>query len=282
MLEVVKQTFAEYGDDKVPLLAAALAYFSVFSLAPLLIILITVLVFFGAGDAQDMILEQVQETVGEDAAGMVESMIENRREEGGGTLATIAGVVVLLFASTTLFAQLKTALNIIWKSEPESETKLGGVKNLVMARVRSLGLIIAIGVLLLLAFLLSTVVSAVINATGDALPGGPGLWLNLNRLVAFAALVGVFALVFKVLPNAEVPWRAVLVGATVTAALFVFGSWAFGIYMSTVAVESAYGAAGSLVVLLLWIYFSAQIVLLGGEFTHVYARRKLDAIARPG
>ena len=283
MLEIIKQTVKEYGDDNAPLLAAALAYFSVFSIAPLLIIMIAVLVFFGAGDAQDTVLELVQEVVGEEGAEMVETMIEAQEEEGGGLVATITGLVVLLFAATTLFAQLKRALNIIWGSEPEPEGRLGGVKALVMTRVKSLGLIIAIGLLLLIAFFLTTVVSAAVSAAGDVLPGGPAIWLWLNRLVAFAALVLVFVLVFRFLPNAQVPWRAIWIGSTVTALLFVVGSWLFGIYISNVAVASAYGAAGSLVVLLLWVYFSAQIVLLGGELTQVLSRRGPgdDGIQRP-
>jgi membrane protein len=283
MLEIVKQTVKEYGDDNAPLLAAALAYFSVFSIAPLLIIMIAVLVFLGAGGAQETVLGIVQEVVGDEGAEMVGTMIEAQAEQGGGTVATIIGIVVLLFAATTLFAQLKRALNIIWKTEPEPETKLGGIRALVMARVRSLGLILAIGVLLLLAFFLSTVVSAVVNAAGDALPGGPGIWLMLNRLVAFVALVLVFVLVFRVLPNAWPPWRAVWIGSVTTAVLFVVLAWGFGIYVSTVAVDSAYGAAGSMVVLLLWVFFSSQIVLLGGELTQVLSRRGKgdDAIKRP-
>jgi membrane protein len=283
MLDILKQTVKEYGEDNAPLLAAALAYFSVFSIAPLLILLIAVLVFFGAGDAQGTVLGIVEDVVGEGAAEMVETMIEAQEDEGGGTIATIIGIAVLLFAATTLFAQLKRALNIIWNTEPEPESAMGGVKNLVMTRVKSLGLIVAIGVLLLLALFLTTVVSAAVSAAGAALPGGPALWLMLNRVVAFAALVAVFVLVFRFLPNAEVPWRAILIGSTATAALFVLGSWLFGIYIANVAVDSAYGAAGSLVVLLLWVYFSAQIVLLGGEFTQVLARRESDsdAVVRP-
>jgi membrane protein len=282
MLDVLKRTMKEYGDDNAPFLAAALAYFSVFSLAPMLVILIAVLVFFGQGDAQNTILDEVRQVAGGDAAEMVRTMIQSQADgASGGVIATIVGVVVLLFAATTLFAQLKRSLNIIWGSENDPDTKLGGVKRLAVARLKSLGLVLAIGALLMIALFLSTVVSAVVNAAGDLLPGGPGLWLMLNRLVAFAALVAVFVLIFRVLPNAEVPWRAVLIGSTATAALFVVGSWAFGIYVSNVAVASAYGAAGSLVVLLLWVYVSAQIVLLGGEFTQVIARQRDDGVARP-
>jgi membrane protein len=284
MIEVLKQTAKEYSEDNVPLLAAALAYFSIFSIAPLLIIVISVLVFFGQGEAQATVLGLVQEAVGDDAAEMVASMIENQADNaGGGIVATITGIVVLLFAATTLFAQLKKALNIIWRTEPDPETARGGVGQVVRTRLKSLGLILAIGVLLLLAFFLGTIVSAVVSAIGDDLPGGPGIWLMLNRVVALAALVLVFVLIYRLLPNARVPWTPVWIGSVVTALLFVLGSWAFGIYISNVAVASAYGAAGSLVVLLLWVYFSSQIVLLGGELTQVLARRHRgdDGVRRP-
>ena len=283
MLAILKETAQAYGEDNAPLLAAALAYFSVFSLAPLLLIVITVLVFFGAGDAQGAILEQVQSTVGAEGARLVESMIEGQAERGGGLLAMATSILVLFVAATTLFAQLERALNIIWKVEPKSETRLGGVKHLLMARVRSLGLILAIGLLFLIALFLTTVVRAIVSAVGEALPGGTAVWLMLNRGVAFAALVLVFGLVFTLLPNARAPWRAVAAGALTTAALFVVGSWAFGIYIANVAIDSAYGAAGSLVVLLLWVYVSAQVVLIGGELTQVLARRwgGDEALQRP-
>ena len=283
MLAILKDTAKAYGEDNTPLLAAALAYFSVFSLAPLLLIVITVLVFFGAGDAQAAILEQVQAIVGAEGARMVESMIEGQAERGGGMVAVTTSIVVLFVAATTLFAQLERALNIIWKVEPKPETRLGGAKHLLMARVRSLGLILAIGLLFLIALLLTTVVRTIVSAVGDGLPGGAGVWLMLNRGVAFAALVLVFGLVYTLLPNARAPWRAVAVGALVTAALFVLGSWAFGIYIAHVAIDSAYGAAGSLVVLLLWVYVSAQVVLIGGQLTQVLARRwgGDEALQRP-
>jgi membrane protein len=282
MLELLKQTVKEYGEDDVPIRAAALAYFSVFSIAPLLVLLIAVLVFVGAGDAQGTVLGLVEEAVGEDAAEAVAGMIETQQEQGmgGGIIATVIGIVVLLFAATTLFHQLKNALNHIWGVAPETSSALGGVMQLVKARLMSLGLILGIGALLLLALIGTTIVGAVVNAIGDDLPGGPGLWLMLNYIVGFAVLVGVFLLVFMLLPNAEVPWQPGLIGAVVTAVLFVIGTVLFGIYISNVAVADTFGAAGSLVVLLLWVYFSSQIVLFGGEFTQVLARRRYDAITR--
>lgn len=277
MFDIVKQTLREYGEDKAPLLAAALAYFSVFSLAPLLLVLTSVLIFVGAGDAQATVMDLIRDRVGESGAELIEDMIESQAERGGGILATIIGTVALLVGATTLFAQLERALNIIWGVEPEPDSTLGSAKHMAMQRVRSLGLILVIGVLLLLAVFLSTFLSAAIGAATEQLPGGGVIYVWLNRLFVLAVLAVVFAIVFTLLPNASVPKRAVLIGAPVTAVLFVLASWAFGIYMTNVAIESAYGAAGSLVALLLWVFISAHAVLLGAEFTQVVARREDDA-----
>ena len=274
MFDIVKQTLREYGEDKAPLLAAALAYYSVFSLAPLLLVLTSVLVFVGAGEAQTTVMDLIRDRVGDNAAALIDDMIQSQAERGGGILATIIGTVALLVGATTLFAQLERALNIIWDVEPEPDSALGSAKHLAMQRVRSLGLILMIGVLLLLAVFLSTYLSAAIGAATEQLPGGGVIFVWLNRLFVLSVLAVVFGIVFTLLPNASVPRRAVLIGAPVTAVLFVLASWAFGIYVTNVAIESAYGAAGSLVALLLWVFISAHAVLLGAEFTQVVARRE--------
>ncbi len=274
MLDIVKRTVQAYGEDNAPLLAAALAYFSVFSLAPLLVVLIALLVFFGAGEAQATVLRLITDVIGAQGAATVATMIESQAAAGGGAIATATGVAVLLFGATNLFAQIERVLNVVWGARPQHASHLASAKHIVMTRVRSLGLIAAIGGLMLAAFLLTTVAGAAIAAVGDALPGGAWLWRTVNRLVAFGALVLVFALLFKLLPNAHVPWRATWIGATTTAVLFVLGSQLFGVYISNVAVASAYGAAGSLVVLLLWVYVSAQMLLLGAELTCELARAR--------
>jgi membrane protein len=274
VFDIVKETLRTYGERKAPLLAAALAYYSVFSLAPLLLVLTSVLIFVGAGDAQTTVIDVVSERFGESVAELIHDMIQSQAERGGGIWATIIGTIALLVGATTLFAQLERALNIIWDTEPDPDSALGSAKHLAMQRVRSLGLILLIGVLLLLAIFLSTYVSAAIGAATEQLPGGGVIWVWLNRLFALAVLAVVFGIVFTLLPNASVPKRAVLIGAPVTAVLFVLASWAFGIYMTNVAIESAYGAAGSLVALLLWVFISAHAVLLGAVFTKVVAQRE--------
>jgi len=275
MRRIIEASLKRFTDANGPLLAAALAYFSVFSLAPFLVIVIAVLVFFGAGDAQTTVLAIVAEVVGEEGAAIVRTMIEGQARQGGGAFATATSVGILLFAATTLFFQLKRALDILWGTAPEPESVLGGAKVLAGARAKAFGLVLAIGLLLLLALVLSTVVSAAISATGDLLPGGPAPWRILNRAVAFGALVLVFGLTFRLLPNAAAPWRAILIGSLVTATVVVLFTWLFGIYIARVAVAGAYGAAGSLVVLLLWVFFSAQVVLIGASLTRTLARGDL-------
>ena len=271
MLRTIQASLRTFTDANGPLLAAALAYFSVFSLAPLLVILIAVLVFFGAGTAQGTVLAIVAEVVGEEGAAIVGTMIEGQARQGGGVFATVTSVAILLFAATTLFFQLKRALDILWGTAPEPESALGGAKAFVRARAKAFGLVLAIGLLLLLALVLSTVVSAAVSAAGDVLPGGPAPWRILNRLVAFGALALVFGLAFRLLPNATAPWRAIVIGSLVTAAAVLLFTWLFGIYIANVALAGAYGAAGSLVVLLLWVFFSAQVVLIGASLTRTLA-----------
>lgn len=278
MIAIIKETLGEYGKDNAPLLAAALAYFSVFSLAPLLLVLTSALVFVGAGDAQAALMDEVRNLFGSSGAELIDSMIKGQAERGGGTLAAVVGGIALLVAATTLFAQLERVLNIMWGVQPEASSTLGSAKHVVMQRVRSLGLIAVIGLLMLLAVFLSTYVSAAISGATEQLWGGGVILTWLNRLVALALLAVAFGVVFTLLPNATVPRRAVVVGAAVTAVLFVLGSWAFGIYVTNVAIASAYGAAGSLVVLLLWVFISAHTVLFGAELTKVVARRQGDEV----
>ena len=271
MRRIIEASLKRFTDGNGPLLAAALAYFSVFSLAPFLVIVIAVLVFFGAGDAQTTVLAIVADVVGEEGARLVGTMIEGQARQGGSVFATVSSVVILLFAATTLFFQLKRALDLLWGTVPAPESALGGAKALAWARVKALGLLLAVGLLLLLALFLSTVVSAAISAARDVLPGGQAPWRTLNRLVAFGALASVFGLTFRLLPNATAPWRAITIGSLLTAALIVLFTWLFGIYIANVALAGAYGAAGSLVVLLLWVFFSAQVVLIGASLTRTLA-----------
>ena len=276
MLELVKQTFREFLDDDAPRMAAALSYYTVFALPPLLVLLITLLgAVFEPAEVERTLQGQVQGTIGPDAADAIQTMIENASRPGaGGLLATLLSVAALLFGATGAFAQLQKALNTAWEVEPDPES--GGVRGFITKRVLSLGMILAVGFLLLV-FL---VVSAVLAALGEALAGflpdalSGAVLQGLNAAISLAVITLLFAAIFKVLPDAVIGWRDVWVGAAVTALLFVAGKFALGFYIGRSDPGSAYGAAGSLAVILVWIYFSSMIVLLGAEFTQVWARRK--------
>ena len=272
MLDLVKQTFKEWQEDKVPVLASSLAYYTIFSLAPLLIIVIGIMsLFFSQGEAQSQLVAQIQGLFGEDVAGTIRTMIENREQSGGNVLATVIGFLILIVGATGVFVQLQNALNQIWDVKPDPEG--GGIMRIIKVRLLSLGMVLVIGFLLLVSLVLSAVLSALSGMLNGVLPGADWLWNVLNFVISFGVIAGVFALMFKFVPDAQVAWRDVFIGGAVTALLFVIGKTLIGLYLGSSGVASSYGAAGSLVVLLLWVFYSAQIVLFGGEFTQVYAKR---------
>lgn len=272
MLALFKQTFREWSEDQVPVLAAALAYYAVFSIAPLLLIVIGVLgLVLGENAAQSTLMDQVRNAVGPQAADAIQGILQNMDRQGGGVIATVIGVVTLIVGATGVFAQLQNALNTIWEVKPDPEKS--GVRHIIAVRLLSLGMILVIGLLLLVSLVLSAVLSALGEGIAGALPGGAWLWRGVDLLVSLAVITLLFAMIFKVLPDARIAWRDVWVGAALTALLFVIGKFALGLYLGNSGVASSYGAAGSLVVLLLWVYYSMQILLFGGEFTQVYAKR---------
>jgi len=277
MPDLLKTTFSEWQEDQVPVLAAALAYYTVFSLAPLLIIVIAVLgIFFGQGEAQEQLVNQLQSLFGQDVAQTIQTMIEERSQSGGNVAASIVGFLLVIVGATGVFTQLQNALNQIWGVEPDPES---GIWNLIRVRLLSLGMILVIGFLLLVSLVLSAVLSAFGDMLSASLPGGDLLWQGLNFVISLGVITLLFALIFKYLPDIKIRWRDLWVGAGVTALLFVIGKSLIGLYLGSSAVASSYGAAGSLVVLLLWVFYSAQIVLFGGEFTQVYAKRRGEGIA---
>ena len=268
---LLTQTASEWSDDKASMLAAALAYYTIFALAPLLVLIISIasLVFSGA-EAQQTLLEQVRQTVGPDAAGIVQTMISNQGGQSSGIIATIIGFATLAVGATGVFAQLQSALNQIWEVEPKPDT---GILYMVKIRATALGLVLVIGFLLLVSLVLSSLLNAFGGFLSSNLPGGAYLWQILNFVLSLAVIALLFALIFKYLPDVKVAWGDVWVGAFVTALLFGLGRFAISFYISSSSTASTYGAAGSLIILLLWIYYSAQILLFGAEFTQVYGRR---------
>ena len=267
---LLKESALEWSNDGASTLAAALAYYTIFALAPLLIIVISVAgLVFGQGQAQQELLDQITQAVGSDAAGIIRTMLTNTAQSGSGILGTIIGFAILIVGATGLFAQLQNALNKMWNVKPKPSA---GILHMLMVRVLSLGMVLVIGFLLLVSLVLSAALSVVSNYFNGLLPGGDTFWQIVNFIVSTGIITLLFALIFKYLPDVKIAWRDVWVGAFVTALLFALGKFLIGFYIGTSSASSTYGAAGSLVVLLLWIYYSAQILLFGAEFTQVYGR----------
>lgn len=269
--QILKETVAEWNEDNVPLLAAALAYYTIFSLAPLLLIAIAIAgTVLGEEAARGEITGQIQGAVGPVGAKAIEMMLQNASQPGsGGTIATITGVVFLLFGASGVFGQLQTALNTIWEVKPKPGQ---GIVSFLQARFLSFAMVLVIGFLLLVSLILSALLAAVSNFFGSFLPGFIIVGQVLNFVISFGVVTLLFASIYKFLPDVKVPWKNLWVGAAVTALLFNIGKFLLGLYIGNSSIDSTYGAAGSLVVLLIWVFYSAQILLFGAEFTQVYSK----------
>ncbi len=269
---VLRQTIAEWQRDKVSRLAAALAYYTTFSLAPILVIVIAVASsLFEQSTVQSRVIEQLQGLLGQNGADLVtEMLVSAQANDGEGFWATLVSVGLLILGASGLFIQLQDALNTVWNLEVKPDA---GLWRLIRDRLLSFGMILVIGFLLLVSLLLSAALAAVSGLLGDTLFGWDLGWRILNAAVSFGVITLLFGLIYKILPDADLSWRDVRVGAAMTALLFTIGKSLIGLYLGNSSVASAYGAAGSFVVLLLWIYYSAQILLFGAEFTQVYANR---------
>jgi membrane protein len=270
-LKLTKETVAEWSEDNVPLLAAALAYYTVFSLAPLLIIAIAIAgFFFGEEAARGEIIGQIQGFVGREGAEAIQAMIQNANRPGsGGTIATITGVIILLFGASGVFGQLQVALNTIWEVKPKPGN---GIKSFLQSRFLSFGMVLVIGFLLLVSLVLSAVLAAIASYFGSLVPGLVIVGQVVNFIISFGVITVLIAAIYKFLPDVNIPWTNLWIGAGVTALLFNLGKFLLGLYLGSSSVGSAYGAAGSLVVLLIWVFYSAQILLFGAEFTQVYSK----------
>lgn len=271
LFDLVKQTFTEWNEDNAPRLAAAIAYYTAFSIAPLLIIIMAIVGFVVSEQTvQEQILTQVNQQLGEDVGNLVGNMIDNASNPSQNIFSAIIGLVTLLFGATGIFIQLQGALNTIWGVEDaETEARF----DFVRSRLLSFGMLLVIGFLLFVSLVASTVIASLDQFVADLVPGSQFFIQVLNTVVSLGLVVLLFGLIYKFLPDAEIAWRDVWVGAAITALLFTIGKMLLGLYLGNSGVTSMYGAAGSLIALLLWVYYSAQIVLFGAEFTQVYARR---------
>ncbi|MEH1794626.1 YihY/virulence factor BrkB family protein [Nostoc sp.] len=269
--KLFQETFKEWSEDKASRLAAALAYYTIFSIAPLLIIVIAIAgAVFGEEAARGQIVGQIQGLVGIEGAKFLESAIQNANQPKTGAIASIISVVVLLVGATGLFTELQDAMNTIWEVKPKPGR---GVTNIIRLRVLSFAMVIGIGFLLLVSLVISTALTTLVTFFSNLLPGVDFLWQLVNFILSFAITTVLFGLIFKVLPDVEIAWSDVLVGASLTSVLFSIGRFLLGQYLGNGSFGSAYGAAGSLVVILAWVNYAAQILFFGAEFTQVYARR---------
>jgi membrane protein len=270
---LLKQTFQEWLGDKAPQLGAALAYYTVFSLAPLILVLLAVVGVIFRDDpagAWNRITQQMSYFLDSSTVQVVQNIAQKASEPGKSTIATIIGVALAIFGASGVFGQLQDALNTIWgvKAKPG-----GGVWQFLRNRFLSFAMIAGVCFLLLVSLTLESLLKAFSHYVQSVLPGGIAVALAIYLIFDFAVVVLLFAMIFKFLPDVQIQWRDVWIGAVITAILFGIGKWLLGFYLGSGAAGSAYGAASSLITLLLWVYYSSQILLFGAEFTQVYAAR---------
>jgi membrane protein len=270
--DVLKSSAVAWWNDNVSRLGASISYYTLFSLAPMLVIAIAIAGFvFGAEAARGEIVGQIKGLVGQDGARAVQALLQGAsRQRSSGILATIVGLVTLVVGATGVFLELQTALNGIWQVKPKPSA---GVMGVLRQRLISFGLVVGVGFVLMVSLLVSAALSALGKFLGGYVPGYAVLGQALNVLLSLAVITLLFAMIYKVLPDVELTWRDVWIGGLVTAGLFSIGKLVIGLYLGTSSTASTYGAAASVIVLLLWVYYSSQIVLLGAEFTRFYVDR---------
>ena len=270
---LLRQTFSEWLADKAPQLGASLAYYTVFSLAPLILVLLAIVgVIFrdDAAGAWNKITQQMSYFLDPNALQAVQNIAEKASQSGKSTIATIIGVALALFGASGVFGQLQDALNTIWgvKAKPSR-----GIWGFLRTRFLSFAMVAGICFLLLVSLAIEALLKGFSHYVQSVLPGGIVIALTVYLIFDFAIVVLLFAMIFKFLPDVKIQWRDVWIGAVMTAILFGLGKWLLGFYLGSGAASSAYGAASSLITLLLWVYYSSQILLFGAEFTQVHAAR---------
>ena len=269
---LVKDSLVAWFDDYAPSMGAALAYYTVFSLAPFLLMVISIAgLVFGPEAVRGELLGQLRATMGHDSAVAIEALLVSVSEPSQSAMAAVIGVVFLLVGATSVFGELQNAMDRIWQAPVRDGAS--SLWLLLRARLLSLGMICGIAFLLMVSLVLGTVMVALGDWWGRHLLGRELLARGLNEAATFALTAVLFAFIYKVLPRVKVHWRDVWLGAIVTAVLFTVGKALISLYVGSTNVVSGFGAAGSLIVLLIWVYYSAQVFLLGAEFTWVYARR---------
>jgi len=271
VIEIFKAAFAEWSEDKASRLAAALSYYSAVSLAPLLIVLLSIAgLVFGREAASGHIAGQVQGLVGQDRAQVIEDIIANANKPATGVVSGVVGTIILLLGAAGVFGALQDGLNTVWEVEPKPGR---GVVGILKDRFLSLTMVLGVGFLLLVSLVLSAALALLGKYFAVILPLHPLVLEVMNFVLSFGVITLLFALMFKILPDVEIAWSDVWIGAAITALLFTIGKVLIGLYLGRSTIGTTYGAAGSLVVILIWIYYSAQILFFGAELTQVYTNK---------
>ena len=277
---LIRKSVVAWLDDYAPSMGAALAYYTLFSLAPLLIIAIAVAgLVFGQEAARGEIVAQIQGLIGREGAIAVQGLLKSADGPARDIIATLISTVMLVIGATTVFGELQSDLDRIWRVP--APAKMNGIWSLLRSRLLSFGLVLGLGFLLLVSLIVSAAIAAIGKWSYGFFEGREAYLHTLNFGISFAITTLLFAMIYKFMPRASIAWRDVWVGASVTSLLFEIGKFLIGLYLGTTSVASGFGAAGSLVVLLLWVYFSAQVFLLGAEFTWVYAHEYGSKTAQP-
>lgn len=278
LISLFKVSFQNWNKHNATRLGAALAFYTIVSISPLVVLAVAIVSFaFSQSTAQGHLLDEVQSLVGYQGRVSVQNLLEHGQKFSSGLTASVVGVITLLLGASGVFQELRSDLNEIWDVSPQASS---GWRAMLRERVFSFGLVLSVGFVLMVSLLVSTALAAVSKFVSQVLPLPPFVFEVLNFLISFAGIALLFAAIFRYVPACRVDWRDVRVGATVTAIMFVIGKTLLGIYLGMSTTASSYGAAGSLVVLVIWVYYSAQIFYLGAEFTHAHAlanRNLLDA-----
>jgi membrane protein len=270
-IDLLKETGSKWLDDKAPRLAASLAFYTLLSLAPLLIFAVSVAgLLFGEDAARGQIAGQLAGILGEKGALAVQAILANAKTPSSGIVGTVVGIGLALFGASGVFGELQGALNVMW----DVDSKPGrGIKGFLSDRFFSFTLVLGVAFLLLVSLVLSAGLAAIGHYLASSLPGGAVVWQALNVIISLAITSLLFGLIYKVVPDVKIRWRDVWVGAVVTAILFTLGKFLIGLYVGRSSVASPFGAAGSVVALVIWVYYSAQILFFGAELTRVWATR---------
>jgi len=280
-LSLLKETYSRWSDHEAPRLGASVAFYSILSFAPLLVLVTAIIGFaFGHASAHGALVSEARQLIGDRGAETTEALLKSADKPASGAFASVIAFVTLLFGASGVFAELQAALNIMWDA-PKKDSS--GLMSMIKQKLFSFGMVLSVGFLLLVSLLLSSALAFVEHSFGEVLPLPTFVAQIANLVFSFMVVTALFALMFKYLPDVPIAWRSVIVGATGTALLFTIGKFLLGIYLGKASVGSTYGAAGSLVAVVVWIYYSAQIFFFGAEYTRLYAEAhgKQNAAAEP-